>query len=84
MNEHAIRFDGLDKAIIGTDHNGFFIYDYDTMITLFCQQGMTQEEAVEWVDYNVLGTNAGNGFTVLMQTKEAIAQDNLLEPINDL
>ena len=45
---------------------------------------MTQEEAVEWVDYNVLGTNAGNGFTVLMQTKEAIDQDNLLEPINDL
>ena len=84
MNENAIRFDGLDKAIIGTDHNGFFIYDYDIMVTLFCQQGMTQEEAVEWIDYNVLGTCGGNNFTVLMQKKESIDQDNLLTPINNL
>jgi len=70
MNEDAIRFHELDEAIIGTDHNGFIVYDYDTMLALFCRQGMTTDEAVEWIDYNVLGTNAGNGFTVLMQGRE--------------
>jgi len=75
MNEDAIRFDGLDEAIIGTDHNGFIVYDHDIMITLFCQQGMTTSEAIEWIDYNVLGTNAGNGFTVLMLNKELTMED---------
>ena len=70
MNEDAIRFHELDEAIIGTDHNGFIVYDYDTMLALFCRQGMTTDEAVEWIDYNVLGTNAGNGLTVLMQGRE--------------
>ena len=75
MNEDAIRFDGLDEAIIGTDHNGFIIYDHDIMIALFCRQGMTTAEAVEWIAYNVLGTNAGNGFTVLMLNKELTMED---------
>jgi len=75
MNEDAIRFDGLDEAIIGTDHNGFIVYDHDIMITLFCRQGMTTAEAIEWIDYNVLGTNAGNGFTVLMLNKELTMED---------
>ncbi|QDP58045.1 MAG: hypothetical protein Unbinned4294contig1001_34 [Prokaryotic dsDNA virus sp.] len=75
MNDDAIRFDGLDEAIIGTDHNGYIVYDHDIMITIFCQQGMTTSEAIEWIDYNVLGTNAGNGFTVLMLNKELTMED---------
>ena len=75
MNEDAIRFHGLDEAIIGTDHNGFIIYDHDIMITIFCREGMTTSEAIEWIDYNVLGTNAGNGFTVLMLNKELTMED---------
>ena len=75
MNEDAIRFHELDEAIIGTDHNGFIVYDYDTMLALFCRQGMTTYEAVEWIDYNVLGTNAGNGFTVLMQGRELTMEE---------
>jgi hypothetical protein len=26
---------------------------------------MTVEEAMEWIDYNVIGTMAGQGFTIL-------------------
>ena len=26
---------------------------------------MTEIEAMEWIDYNVIGTNAGVGFTVI-------------------
>ena len=36
---------------------------------------MTTSEAIEWIDYNVLGTNAGNGFTVLMLNKELTMED---------
>ena len=63
--DEAIRFDGLDEAIIGTDHNGYLVYEYELMTRLFIEQGMTEEGAVEWIDYNVIGTNGGSCFTVI-------------------
>lgn len=68
----AIRFDGLDYAILGTDHNGLLVYSYDRMIECFItDQDMTLDEAIEWIDYNVIGVMAGKGFTILY-TEESI------------
>ena len=64
-DDEAIRFDGLDDAVVGTDQNGCLVYEYDIMIRLFIEQGMTEGEAVEWIDYNVIGTNGGSCFTVI-------------------
>ena len=64
-DDEAIRFDGLDDAVIGTDHDGNLVYEYEIMIRLFVEQGMTEEEAEEWINFNVIGTNGGHGFTVL-------------------
>ena len=61
----AIRFEGLDEAIVGSCHRGFLIYDYDTMVSMSEARGMSEEDAVEWVDYNVIDTMAGEGFTVM-------------------
>ena len=70
--EDAIQFDGLDYAIVGVSHTGYYIYDYDRMIECFIAddeinegEAMTEEEAIEWIDYNVIGTNGGQGFIVL-------------------
>ena len=64
-DDEAIRFDGLDDAVIGTDHDGNLVYEYEIMIRLFVEQGMTEEEAEEWINFNVIGTNGGYGFTIL-------------------
>ena len=64
----AIRFDGLDEAILGSCHRGFLVYDYDTMVSIFEGMGMSEEEAVEWIDFNVIDTMAGEGFTVMCRT----------------
>ena len=61
----AIRFDGLDDAVVGTDHDGNLVYEYEIMTRLFVEQGMTEEEAEEWINYNVIGTNGGYGVTIL-------------------
>ena len=61
----AIRFDGLDDAVVGTDHDGNLVYEYEIMTRLFVEQGMTEEEAEEWINFNVIGTNGGYGFTIL-------------------
>ena len=61
----AIRFDDLDEAIVGTDHRGCLVYDYDSLVELFVEEGMQTEDAVEWISYNVIGTMGGEGFTIM-------------------
>lgn len=68
----AIRFDGLDDAVIGTDHNGWLVYDYKLIIDcLMVYSELSMDEAFEWADYNVIGVMAGKGFTILY-TEESI------------
>jgi len=70
--EDAIQFDGLDYAIVGVSHSGYYIYDYDRMIQCFIEDSeMTEEEAVEWIDFNVMGVNAGQGF-IIMYSNEGV------------
>lgn len=64
--EDAIQFEGLDYAIIGVSLDGYYVYEYDTMVSIFMDEdNMTLEEAQEWVEYNVLSVNAGKGFVVI-------------------
>ena len=42
-------------ALIGVSHDDRAIYDYDLMVEwLMEDQGFTEEEAVEWIDYNTI------------------------------
>lgn len=64
-DNEPIRFNDLDDAIIGTNQNGFLVYDYDEMIDALIYLGMEEDAATDWIDYNVLPFNSGNGFTVV-------------------
>ena len=64
-DNEPIRFNDLDDAIIGTNQNGFLVYDYNEMIDALIYLGMEEDAATDWIDYNVLPFNAGNGFTVV-------------------
>jgi len=45
----------LDDAIIGISNDDRAIYDYDKLIQCFMKgDGFTEEEAIEWIDYNTL------------------------------
>lgn len=51
--EGAVILDGYDEAFIGVSHEGRAVYDAELMVqVLMDRDGMTQEEAVEWIDYN--------------------------------
>ena len=44
-----------DSALIGVTHDDRAVYDYDLMVEwLMEDQGFTEEEAVEWIDYNTI------------------------------
>tara|TARA_R110002126_G_scaffold2213_3_gene12681 strand:+ start:914 stop:1204 length:291 start_codon:yes stop_codon:yes gene_type:complete len=64
LADEAIIFHGLEKCITGMDQFGYAVYDYLRMIDIFTEDGMTHEEAEEWVDFNVAGVNAGVGFVI--------------------
>ena len=44
-----------DDALIGVTHDNRAVYDYEKMIEwLISTEGFTEEEAIEWIDYNTL------------------------------
>lgn len=59
FNEDAVLWNGCDDAIIGYTPDGKVVYSIEKLWDVFVAQGMTQEEAVEWVDYNILGAYIG-------------------------
>jgi hypothetical protein len=44
-----------DNSIIGTTFDGRAIYDFDKMVQeLMTDEGWTEEEAIDWVEYNTI------------------------------
>ena len=44
-----------DTALVGVSHDNRAIYDYRLMVEwLVMEEGFTEEEAVEWIDFNTV------------------------------
>lgn len=57
----SLLADGLEEGLIGWTYsqgNVIAIYDYDKCIQVLMQD-MTEEEAYEWMEYNVVGSYMG-------------------------
>jgi len=67
IQDEAILLDGLDEAIAGSSDCGRLIYDYQKMLALFMKrEDWTEEEAGEWISYNVMGVQPnGKGFIMM-------------------
>ena len=57
------KWSGCDEAIVGLGHrcgcDTVVVYDYDKLVDVFIQQGMDEEESIEWIDFNILGAWIG-------------------------
>jgi hypothetical protein len=68
------KWDGFDSAIIGTANiwNGnervdVLVYDVEKMVeTLINRDGMTEEEAIEYIDFNIENAYIGKDTPVLV------------------
>ena len=63
-DEKMIKADGLEDAIIGVGGRinmpEVLIYSYNKCVDIFMKRdGMTHEEAIEWMEYNVVGAWVG-------------------------
>lgn len=54
---------GAEAAILGTvwrcGQEPFVVYDYDQLVVFFVSEGMTHDEAEEWISYNIEGAWVG-------------------------
>ena len=64
------KWDGCDAAIVGLGHrcssDPVVVYDYNKLINVFIQQGMDEEESIEWVSYNILNAWIGEDTPIIL------------------
>ena len=64
-----LQADGFDDAIIGIEPlSGKVIYDIDKMVIVLNREGLSSEEAIEYLDYNVLNAYVGENTPIYIQT----------------
>jgi len=55
-----LKADGLDDAVIGFESDTFrLIYSVKKCIDIFVNTGMSEDEAMEHMEYNVIGSYIG-------------------------
>jgi hypothetical protein len=52
----AVFWDNLDEAIIGVSTNGRVVYSMERMLEHFQSEGMSEDESIEYIDFNILST----------------------------
>jgi hypothetical protein len=64
-----LKADGFDEAVIGIEQVHYrLVYDIDRMIKILIErEGMTDEEALEYLDYNVIGAYVGEQTPLYIQ-----------------
>ena len=70
INSEALLADGFDNALIGYDAAGACaVYDYDKCMTvLIDRDGMSYEEAHEFMEFNVVSAYVGDFTPIFIHT----------------
>lgn len=76
-DDTVMFFDGFDEAIGGlTAHQpgrpAVVYYDFDRLVRCCRQQGMTEDEAIEYLEYNTIGAWVGEQTPVVVRVLRPI------------
>jgi hypothetical protein len=73
LDEDTLTYTGCDDAIVGIS-SGFdgtrVVYSYNRLVEHFMLEGMDSDEAIEWVDYNVVGAYGGPKSPIVVTQEE--------------
>ena len=71
-NPEALFADGFDDAIIGicrkAGSSPVVTYSYDKCIQTLMNQSMSHEEAIEWMEFNVVSAYMGTHTPIFIET----------------
>ena len=94
-DERLVKANGLEDAIIGVGSRmnmpDVLIYSYNKCVKIFMEkEGWTHEEAVEWMDFNVVGAWVGETTPIFVheipsdqKIDEFLEELGFDEPMND-
>tara|TARA_R110000782_G_scaffold4156_8_gene14757 strand:+ start:2240 stop:2509 length:270 start_codon:yes stop_codon:yes gene_type:complete len=70
QNPNALKADGFDEAILGVTHRcgdeSLIAYDYEECVNIL-QKDMSREDAVEYMEFNVVGSYVGEGTPIFIK-----------------
>lgn len=71
MTDEVVIADGLSEAFVGLAQVGsesktVAVYDSVKIIRILMEQGLTQDEAVEYYEYNILGAYVGEATPIYL------------------
>lgn len=76
---NALLADGFEAALIGVTENHHMqdiaVYDLDMCIDVLIAEGMTEEDAMEHMSYNVLGSFVGEMMPIFISTNFSIEEN---------
>jgi hypothetical protein len=69
-----MKMDGLDECCLGRasriNMEPLLVYSYEKLLEHFMAEGMSHEEAVEWIGFNVAGAWIGEGTPLILHELE--------------
>ena len=69
-----LKADGFDDAILGLGRRcsqpDLLVYDVDKCVAILMKDGMTDEEAMEYFEFNVVGSWVGEGTPIFLYSGE--------------
>ena len=69
-----MKMDGLDECCLGKadriNMEPLLVYSHEKLLEYFMAEGMSHEEAVEWIGFNVAGAWVGEGTPLILHELE--------------
>ena len=66
----TLTADGFDAAIVGVTDGGVVrvVYDYETCVRVLMADGMSEEDAIEHMSFNVMGSYVGEQTPIFIRS----------------
>jgi len=69
-NPEALTLDGMDEALVGIGgsfHDVLAIYDKAVLVVILRHGGLTEEEALEYIEFNITGAYVGKQTPIIAE-----------------
>lgn len=70
LNPEALTADGFDEALVGVGrqfNKALAVYSYEACVAVLIGQGLSEQEAIEHMEFNVVGAYMGEHTPIFLQ-----------------
>jgi hypothetical protein len=68
LDEETLKADGFDDAVIGITRDKILVYSIEKTIQILMEEDMSEIDAIEHLDYNILGSYVGDYTPIFIYT----------------